>query len=127
MLLCFTAMTPTLVFDGECAFCRRWVARWHARTLDRVAYVPSQQPGLLARLGIPLTVARRSVVLVDADGCQYRGASAVLRTLARAPGRHPLLRLLRVPPLSWIAELVYRIIARNRMFASRLDRRLSPR
>jgi predicted DCC family thiol-disulfide oxidoreductase YuxK len=127
MLLYFTGVTPTLVFDGDCGFCRRWIARWQARTQDRVVYVPLQEPGVLARLGIPLSDALRAVQLVDSDGRHYAGAEAVFRTLERAPGRHVLLRFLRLPPLVWLAELVYRFIARRRASASRVEKRLSHR
>jgi lipase maturation factor 1 len=32
---------PLLLFDGKCAFCRVWIARWKAMTGDRVDYAPS--------------------------------------------------------------------------------------
>jgi len=31
-----------LIFDGDCTFCRSWVARWQQATGDRVEYAPSQ-------------------------------------------------------------------------------------
>jgi len=43
---------PLMAFDGDCGFCRNWVARWRRRTGDGIDYVPYQQiadefPGFL--------------------------------------------------------------------------------
>ena len=34
---------PLGIFDGDCGFCRAWIARWRAETGDRVDYAPSQE------------------------------------------------------------------------------------
>jgi predicted DCC family thiol-disulfide oxidoreductase YuxK len=80
---------PLLIYDGDCQFCQHWVARWHARTGDRIEFRPLQQPRLLRRLGVPLSAALRSVQLVTPDGKRYEGTDAVFR----APGSTPGLRL----------------------------------
>ncbi len=118
---------PVLVYDGDCGFCGRWVARWQARTGARVDYVPLQAPGVLARLGIPLAAARRSVQLAMPDGRRYEGAAAVCRLLLLAPGRHVLARIGLLPVVSWFVEWFYRLVARHRVLASRIDRRLFSR
>lgn len=116
-----------LVYDGDCRFCGRWVARWQARTGARVDYVPLQQPGVLVRLGIPLASARRSVQLVLPDGRRYEGAEAVFRVVLFAPGRHLLARIGLLPVVRWIAERFYRLVANHRALASRVDRLLARR
>jgi predicted DCC family thiol-disulfide oxidoreductase YuxK len=118
---------PVLVYDGDCRFCRRWVARWQARTGARVDYVALQDPGVLARLRIPLASARRSVQLVMPDGRRYEGAVAVFRLMLLAPGRHVLARIGLLPIVRWIAERFYRLVARHRALASRIDRWLFSR
>lgn len=118
---------PLLIYDGDCGFCKRWVRRWWARTGERVDYAPYQQPDVLERHGVPPTAARRSVQLVLPDGHRYEGAEAVFRLLMLAPGRHVFARLGRLPVLRWIAERLYRFIARHRVLASRVDRALFSR
>ena len=112
---------PLLIYDAECEFCMRWVARWHARTGDRIEYLPLQQPGLLRRLGIPLSDALRSSQLVTPSGNRYEGAGAVFRALGHAPGLGFLTWLARLPPARWVADRVYFWIARHREIAARMD------
>jgi predicted DCC family thiol-disulfide oxidoreductase YuxK len=116
-----TVEKPLLIYDADCAFCRRWVARWQARTGDRIAYAPLQQPGLLQRLGVPLSAALRAVQLVTAGGARYEGAEAVFRALGSAPGLRLVTRLARLPIARWVAAWVYRRIARHRGLAARVD------
>jgi predicted DCC family thiol-disulfide oxidoreductase YuxK len=126
-LLRIRGVNPVLVYDRDCRFCGRWVARWQARTGARVDYVPFQEPGILARLGIPLASARRSVQLAMPDGRRYQGAEAVLRLVQLAPGRHLLARIGLLPIVRWFAERFYRLVAGNRKMASRIDRLLARR
>jgi predicted DCC family thiol-disulfide oxidoreductase YuxK len=112
---------PLLVYDAECAFCRRAVARWRARTGARVRYAPLQTPRLLGKLGIDRSAARRSVQLLEPDGRRYQGAAAVFRTLARARGWRWLSVVGRLPLVRTVAEWIYRLIARQRSRAGRIE------
>lgn len=112
---------PLLIYDGECKFCQAWIARWRARTGDRIDYAPLH-PTLLRRLGVPLSAALRSVQLVTPDGKRYEGAAAVFRALGEAPGLRLVTRVARVLPARWIAEWIYRRVARHRGLAARIDR-----
>jgi len=38
-----------LVFDGECHFCRRWIARWQHTTGDAITYLPFQDESVAGR------------------------------------------------------------------------------
>ena len=73
-----------------------WYAeRWHA---------------ILARPGTEITR-----FLVDERGRVLRGARAVAEVWRRLPGGWPLVGLIAAyPPVSWLAALVYRWVARNR-------------
>jgi lipase maturation factor 1 len=113
-------MRPTLVFDGDCGFCRRWIARWRAWTGERVEYVPYQE----AAPRFPqITKAEfeHSVQFIEPGGRVYSGAEAVFRSLATNPARSWPLRLYRrLPGFRPASELLYSIVARHRMPASRV-------
>jgi lipase maturation factor 1 len=34
---------PLLLYDGECGFCKLWIARWKTATGGLVDYAPSQE------------------------------------------------------------------------------------
>jgi predicted DCC family thiol-disulfide oxidoreductase YuxK len=103
---------PTLIYDGDCNFCRRWVARWKHVTLDRVDYICSQEIGDRFPQ-IDRGRFESSVVFVDAK--VYEGAQAVFRTLSHSPKWRWTLSLYRsLPGFSWITEAIYRLVANNR-------------
>src|SRR5262245_21968024 len=105
---------PLLVFDGDCTFCRTWIARWQNATADAVDYAPSQQ--VAAQFPeIEAAGFRESVVLIEPDGRVSHAAEAVFRSRAAAPGRGlGLWCYQRVPGFAWASELAYRIVARHR-------------
>ncbi len=109
---------PLLIFDGDCGFCRRWIARWKTLTGDRVDYAPSQEAA--PRFPeISEEEFRRSVQLVTPDGKVFDGAEAVFRSLAFAPRRGWLLAAYEsVPGFAPMTELAYRAIASHRDAAS---------
>lgn len=117
-------MRPLLIYDGDCAFCRRWVERWRARTGQRVLYRPLQQPGWRGRTAVSRRAARRAVQLIDENGRRYEGAEAVFRLLERAPRMRSIARLARSPVVLWVARKVYRFVAGHRAGAARVDRLL---
>ena len=83
-----TPARPLLVYDGNCGFCRGWIARWQAITGDRVDYAPAQE--VAERFAqVPRDRFDQSVVLIMPDGEITTGAEAVFRTLALAPGFSP--------------------------------------
>ena len=113
---------PTLLYDGQCAFCRRWVTRWRARTGEAVAYEPFQVAG--GRFPeIPPDVFTRRMVLVDADGSVHTGPPAVFRALDAA-GRSRWLRWSyeHVPGFAAVSEGLYRVVSRQRPALDRIDR-----
>jgi len=107
------------VYDGTCAFCKRWIARWERVIGDRAAYAPSQE--IASRFpGIPASAFAEAVHLIEPDGKSYRGAEAIYRALALVPGRGGWLRAYRnVPGFRALSEGCYRLIAGHRPFFSR--------
>ena len=108
---------PSLVFDGDCAFCSRCatVAR---RILPAGCAVTPWQSFDLAAVGTTPERAQREVLWIGPDGAVTGGAPAVARALRAAGGAWRVLRilgwLLSMPPLRWMAPPVYRLVAANR-------------
>lgn len=109
-----------IVWDGTCGLCRRAVAwalaRDHARRFEAVPYQEVPDPPLTPALR---AACRDAVHVRTTDGRWLRGGRACLFVLERI-GWPTLARLAGLPPLVWLVELGYRIVARNRPFFSRL-------
>ena len=111
--------TPLLVFDGDCGFCRWWIARWKSRLGNRLEFEPFQTAA--ARFPeIPEEAFSRAVQLLLPTGEVFAGAEAVFRALAVGDSRAPLWLYERVPLFAWATELAYRFVARHRSAASRV-------
>jgi predicted DCC family thiol-disulfide oxidoreductase YuxK len=113
---------PLAIFDGDCGFCRQWIARWTARTGPRVDFAPSQE--VAHRFPeVPKEAFARAFQLVLPDGRVLEGAAAVLGTLERAPGNGELSAVYaRVPGFAACSELAYRAVAGHRPAAAALTR-----
>lgn len=106
---------PTLIYDGECGFCRRsvdLVRRWDRE--HRLVLVPFQDEAQVARLGIPLPALAAAMHLVRPDGRVFAGADAAPEILRLVPGGRLLAWLFRVPGVLPVARRVYGWIARQR-------------
>ena len=105
-----------MIFDGDCSFCRYWIARWRPLTGDWVDYSPSQDPQIAERFPeIPVQSFKQAVQLVEPDGQVYGGAEAVLRTLGAVGERRRALWLYEhVPGVAGVLELGYLFVASNR-------------
>ena len=119
---------PVLVFDGDCAFCTSSVTVLQRLFPDGFAAVPYQRVEL-GRLGLTERECHERV--------QWIGDAQAPRTSARESGARAVGALFRaggrargditgvlcavagvlpfVPPTSWVAEGVYRVVAANRM------------
>jgi lipase maturation factor 1 len=109
---------PLLVYDGDCGFCRRWVARWRRSTQGRVDFAPFQEAA--ERFPeIPPQAFARAVQYIETDGTVTPGAAGVFKALAAAPGRPwGLLLYRRLPGFARASEWFYRRVAGNRPFFS---------
>ena len=108
---------PTLIYDGECGFCRRsvdWVQRWDRE--HRIALVPFQDEARVAAFHVPLPAlaAAMHLVLPPPDGRVFAGADAVPQLLRLLPGKRWLAWLFRVPGVQPVARRLYAWIARRR-------------
>jgi predicted DCC family thiol-disulfide oxidoreductase YuxK len=106
----------TVVFDGDCRVCTRFVNALRAwdksRTLDVVAF---QAPGVIARYPwIPAHAYRESLQLVKRDGTTWQGAAAIEQILDVLPRGRLVSWLFRIPLVRPVADRAYRWFARNR-------------
>ena len=109
-----------VVWDGECGFCRRCVGWIRARDRDglfeTVPYQELPSPPMTPELEAACADA---VHVLAADGARLRAGRAVLFVTERLGWRWTS-RLLRLPPMVWLVEIAYRLVARNRRLVSRL-------
>lgn len=61
---------------------------------------------------------RRAVHVIQPDGTVLKGGRAALYVLGVVGWPSVLVQLLSLPPLVWLVEIGYRIVANNRMFLS---------
>ncbi|MEO8347858.1 MAG: DCC1-like thiol-disulfide oxidoreductase family protein [Acidobacteriota bacterium] len=115
---------PLVVFDGDCSFCRFWIARWKRTSGDRLDYAPYQDAA--ARFPeIPVGEFRRAVGLIRPSGEVLLGAAAVVAARAEVPGRGLWSWVYRrVPGARALMDLAYRFIANHRNAAFRVTRLL---
>jgi len=112
---------PVLYWDGDCAFCRRWVERWEAASGDTVAYrtLQTAPPDVMAAAG---GEPFQRIVMSNPDGTLISGAHAALAALAA--GEHKgslLLRAYRAIPLfRQASEAAYLWVAGHRSWCARL-------
>jgi predicted DCC family thiol-disulfide oxidoreductase YuxK len=118
-----TDSRPTVVFDGDCSFCRIWIGYWRSLTGERVEYVPYQSAA--ARFpDVPVSEFRKAVHFFDGDH-HSSGAEAVFRLLASgARIQWPIWLYDRVPGVQAVTELLYRLIAAHRNIGYWLTRLL---
>lgn len=104
----------TLIYDGDCEFCQRQVAlveRWDAH--GRVDTVPFQTADL-SRYGVSPQAAEEAMHLVAPSGEVWRAATAARELLRLLPRGRALSWLFRLPGAIFVAEHVYRWVAKRR-------------
>jgi predicted DCC family thiol-disulfide oxidoreductase YuxK len=106
----------SLIFDGECGFCRASVELLRGRDKDeRLSFVPFQDIEALAPLPhIPRAELEQAMHLVAPDREVLKGAAALPAILRLIRGGPPLALLYRLPGVPWLAARAYRMVARNR-------------
>jgi predicted DCC family thiol-disulfide oxidoreductase YuxK len=103
-----------LIFDGDCSFCSSCVDWLEANLASMPKAVPYQWADLEG-YGLSLAEAESRVWLVT-PGKQYGGAAAVAALLRSQPGAAFRFTgwLMQAPPISWLADGVYALVARLR-------------
>jgi lipase maturation factor 1 len=114
---------PTLIYDGECGFCARWIERWRVTTGDRVEYLTSREAASKFP-AISEGEFSEAVQWVGENGERLSGAPAVFAALSTASASARTLQFLyrETPPFARAVDASYAVVARNRMLFSRLTR-----
>ncbi|MER5932757.1 DUF393 domain-containing protein [Streptomyces sp. NPDC002054] len=110
------AERPILLFDGDCGFCAKAVDT-AVRLLDTDAVITPWQFADVDALGVTVERADREVLWIEPrTAVVHGGADAVAHLLRQCPRRSWRLtgRAMTLPPISWTARLVYRVVAMNR-------------
>ena len=117
-----------LIYDGDCAICRRAVRRVGRRAwAGELELLPLQAPDLATRYpGLPEDVCRRSVQLVLPDGRVLAGSEAIRETLVRLKGVRWLSHAFRIPGVKLLTRHLYGWIASNRHLLSQVLAREQP-
>ena len=108
---------PTLIYDGDCSFCLKWVQRFKRWEVgDDVLTMPMQEPAAVSIAGQPLDRLAQAMHLVLADGRVFAGAAAareLTRFMPALPGL-TLRALFGLPGGMFVANKVYGLVAGNR-------------
>lgn len=109
-----------MVWDGDCGFCGKWIARWKQATGDQVDYQTYQEAAHRFP-EIQETAFAQAVHFIGLDGFAVRGAEAVFTCLDFA-GRYSFLLGLyrRFASFARFSEATYGFVARHRQLFSRL-------
>jgi len=110
------------LFDGDCGVCSRSSAWFGPRNgAGRVERLDLRDPVAAERFPqLDPEAVRALMHVVLPDGRVVIGLDAVIAVLAELSGAWPAVAtLLRVPGLHWLADKVYRLFARNRLFFNR--------
>lgn len=109
---------PILIYDGDCAFCQRWIFRWKRLTGETIDYFPFQEVKAEFPM-IALSSLEIAVHFVDLTGRITQGAEAVFLTLQNTRW-HWLLGLYQKSAIfRAVSERLYRWVARNRSILSK--------
>jgi predicted DCC family thiol-disulfide oxidoreductase YuxK len=110
-----------VVFDGDCGICQALRAQaqaWDGAGKLRFVAYQSADLAVLAP-GLTRDMARQALYTVGANG-RRRGARAFFEIMRHLPGVWGMIGTLgALPALSWLAEPVYRLVARHRAAISR--------
>lgn len=109
-----------VLWDGACGMCRRY-AEWGTRRdrAGRLRFVPYQEAPSPPMTPALADACERSIHVIRSDGGMLRGGRAILFVWSELGIRWPQ-RLFGWPPMIWLVELGYLIVARNRHVFSRL-------
>ncbi|MBT3268300.1 DUF393 domain-containing protein [Candidatus Poribacteria bacterium] len=112
-----------VLFDAECAFCRRLVGWLAARDAGRrLAFRPLQEAAVLGRFAIDPATAQADVHAVDLrhpEALVSSGADAVGMVVSALTAGERRRRFLRLPAVGRAIGTAYRLLPRGRRRGAR--------
>lgn len=111
-----SSVRHTLIFDGACAMCMRWMGRvrsWDSQGVFE--YLPLQDPSIPDRFpSLERDALEQEMHVVGPEGRIWKGAGAVERIVALLPAGRWVSWIFALPFARPIADRVYRWVAKNR-------------
>ena len=107
---------PSIIYDAECAFCRRWASRFKKWSggADHIELLPLQDDRAVVMTGKPVAELERAMHLVRPDGTVFEGANAVREILRYLAWGWLPRALFRLPGAMLLADRVYAWVALRR-------------
>ncbi len=109
-----SGIAPTLIYDADCGFCRKWVSRvkrWDRRNV--VETLPLDDPRATALSRRSIEQLRHAAHFVRPDGAVFAGAAAASELFRYLPGGWFPHLVMRFPGVLSAAERAYRWVARK--------------
>jgi len=106
----------TLIYDGDCSFCKGWVEWARKRDAEqKLEFITCQSDERKQRFPqIQEADCLKGMYVVLPDGRFFWGADALSYFLGAVSGWRWSAGLFRIPGALFIARPIYRLIARNR-------------
>jgi predicted DCC family thiol-disulfide oxidoreductase YuxK len=113
---------PVIIYDGDCAFCRRSIALIQRRDRDNhFEYLPRQEPGLEGRFPqIAEGDFDTGMRLIEPDQTVHVGADAIYRIARKLPYYRRWAWMYKVPVIRGVTRRVYAWVAKNRLKLSKV-------
>ncbi|HEU5182517.1 MAG TPA: DUF393 domain-containing protein [Candidatus Polarisedimenticolia bacterium] len=114
-----------VIYDGDCAFCRRSIDEIRRRDRKaRMVYLPRRTPGIEEKIpGLTDGDFNSGIRVVDPDGKIHVGADGIRQIASQLPVWRHFTWVYDVPLIRGLARRIYAWIAANRM---RLSRQVCP-
>jgi predicted DCC family thiol-disulfide oxidoreductase YuxK len=109
-----SSQTLEVWMDGECGVCRASQAWCELRDTDGRMQFRDFRTADAEQLPVSRDEHESSMWVRGADGRMLRGFEAWRLIMASLPGWRWLAMLTGLPPLRWLGEPLYRLVARNR-------------
>lgn len=102
------------LYDGDCGFCTR-AARWLGTMIGDTEVIRPWQTVDIGECGLTEDDLESASYWVE-DGQARRGAKGIAAALTSADRRRWQFAgaMVSLPPLTWVAEAIYEVVARNR-------------
>ncbi|MBI2608229.1 MAG: DUF393 domain-containing protein [Deltaproteobacteria bacterium] len=105
---------PLIIYDGDCRICCRWINFQKHKIKKNLFYSPYQDVPQ-DFLNIPLKQFQKSLHYIDEKDHVFAGAYAVCKLWSYREHLKWVLWLYEnIPGFSFVAELLYQLVAKNR-------------